>query len=257
MLADMEQGLVPVPDVMVHTGDITDRGAAAEDTYAIGWLKKAAKLAPQLVAMGNHDVRARQVHTRKEWERVYQRKANTFVDVDGHRLVTFAVDDFTGHTTPWVVPEATWTWLNRVVDEAPGKVILVDHYPPQELGVKPENALQPQSRLDTLIGDHKKITGMLCGHMHWHIDDPRAAKFVRIGGRPIPVLTDISSMLTLGGLDRDQSAQVQSHSAYVTVHDDRWQIRYRAHGTHAWSGPDGRRVTTLDLRTGTVRRAME
>jgi len=57
-------------------------------------------------------------------------------------------------------------------------------------------------------------------------------------------------------LSRDQSAQLQSHSAYVTVLEDRWEVRYRAHGTHAWSGPNGQRVTTLDLQTRKVRRSM-
>jgi hypothetical protein len=93
--------------------------------------------------------------------------------------------------------------------------------------------------------------------MHWVLDDTRAARFVTMGGRVLPVLTDISSMLSLGGtLNRDQSAQVQSYSAYVTLRPDRWEIRYRAHGTRAWGGPGGQRVTTLGLAAGTITHSM-
>lgn len=257
MTDDLLDNLVPPADVFVHTGDITDHGAPAEDAYAQRWLKRAARDRPSLWAMGNHDVRDRGNHTRAEWERLYRRSANTFVDVGGVRLVTFAVDSFTGTSTAWVVPAATWTWLDGVVSAAPGPVILVDHYPPSELGVAAENYLQPASTFDTFVGDHPAVIGMLSGHMHFGLTDPSAAAFWTIGGRSIPVLCDISSMLSLpGGLSRDQSAQVQSHSAYVTVQEGRWQVRYRAHGTHAWSGPSGMRVTTLDLATAAVSRSM-
>lgn len=256
MLDDIRRGLVPTPDLFVHTGDVADNGAAEEDRYSIPWLQQASRFAPTLVAMGNHDIRARVSHTRQTWEKTYRRKANTFLDVQGVRFVTFAVDDFTGLSTPWVVPAATWDWLNTVVGAASGPVVLVDHYPPQELGVSSENYLQPAAELDDLVSGHSNITGMLCGHMHLELTDPAAAAFLTIGGRSIPVLTDISSMLSLDGHSRDQSAQIQSHSAYVTIREDRWEIRYRAHGTHAWSGPDGWRVTTLDLAAGTVVRGM-
>lgn len=252
---DLLDNLVPRADVQVHTGDVTDNGAATEDRYALRWLHRLARDAPQLVAMGNHDIRARTVHTRAEWERLYRRSANTFVDVQGVRLVTFAVDDYTGLSTPWVVPAATWTWLDGVVSAASGPVILVNHYPPAELGVTAENYLQPASVLDTFVGDHPAIRGMLCGHMHLGLADPLAAAFQAIGGRQVPVLCDISSMLSdITG--RDTSAQIQSTSAYVTVREDRWEVRYRRHGTHAWGGPADQRVTTLDLATGTVTRGM-
>jgi hypothetical protein len=92
--------------------------------------------------------------------------------------------------------------------------------------------------------------------MHWEISDTRAARFVEMGGRSLPVLTDVSSMLSISDQSRDRSGQYQSYSAYVTLLPDRWEVRYRAHGTHAWSGPGGQRVTTLDLASGTVSRGM-
>jgi hypothetical protein len=256
MQRDVLDNLVPPPDLFVHTGDVVDNAAPAEDAYALPWLHRMARGARDLVAVGNHDLRDRVVHTRAEWERIYRRSANSFVDVKGIRFVAFAgPDSFTGLATPWIVPAATWDWLNTVVSTASGPVVLVDHYPPSELGVTPENYLQPVSTFDTFVGDHPAVIGMMCGHMHFGLADPNAVSFQTIGGRSIPVLSDISSMLS-DIIGRDQSAQMQSYSAYVTMRETQWEIRYRAHGTHAWSGPDDQRLTTLDLVGNTVTRSM-
>lgn len=256
MLDDLNYGLIGPVDAMVHTGDIVD-GAdlGTEDVYAEGWLYDAARNAHSLWAMGNHDVRTRVPHTRAAWEHAYGRSANTFLDVDGYRIVTWAVDDHTWDDD-WIVPDATWDWLDDVIGAAPGPVVLAQHFPPWELTNWRVNSLQPSAKLADLVGTYPAVAGMLCGHMHWEIEDTRAARFVEIGGRSLPVLTDVSSMLSIDGQSRDISAQFQSYSAYVTLYSDRWEVRYRAHGTHGWSGPAGQRVTTLGLADAKVTRGM-
>lgn len=255
MLDDLEQGLISQVSLMVHTGDITDNGAPVEDSYARAWLPAAAGAAPSLWCMGNHDVRVRQpVPSRTAWEAAYNRPANTYIDAQGVRFISFAADS--DGPDGWRPSPATWSWLADTIASAPGPVVLADHYPPWELQQWPENTIQPSATFTAIVADHPQVIGMLCGHMHWEIDDVRAARFVQIGGRSIPVLTDISSMLSIDGRTRDQSAQLQSHSAYVSMWPDRWEVRYRAHGTHAWSGPGGLRVTTLDLGSGLVSRGM-
>jgi len=257
MLRDYQEGLVPIPDLFLHTGDITDDGADEEDGYALSWLDRAVQ-GRRLLCMGNHDIRARKVHTRATWEGVYGQKANTFVDVKGYRFITFTVDDFSGTDSLWVVPDETWDWVAYAAGAHNGPVILAEHYPPTELGgVTPENALLPQSALNTLVGDVPNIVGMMCGHMHKDITDLSAATFVSLGGRFIPLLTDISAMLSLEGEPgRDQSAKIQSTSAYVELTEDVWRVRYRRHGSHAWGGPGDQRVTTMNLDTATVTRGM-
>jgi hypothetical protein len=259
MLDDIRKNLVPLVDVFVHTGDIVDgdlnpSGHAREDAYAKVWLEQAGRGARRLWAMGNHDIRDRVIHTRQTWEGIYRQKVNSFIDVGGIRFVTFAPDDFSGTSSAWTIPEATWSWLNAVVNGASGPVIIAEHYPPKELGVLDQDALLPQSTFATFIADHPAVVGMLCGHMHKELNDLTAAQFLTIGGRSIPVLTDISSMLSLNGHSRDESAQIQSYSTFVDIEEDRWRLHYRMHGTHCWSGPNGNRVTTLDLLNGTVTR---
>jgi len=259
LLRDYSEGLVPPVDLFLHTGDITDDGADEEDGYALSWLDRAIPAGtPRLLCMGNHDIRARRVHTRATWEATYGQKGNTFVDVKGVRFVTFTVDDFSGTDSMWIIPPETWEWVAFVAGAHNGPVILADHYPPTELGgVIPENALLPQSALNELVGDVPNIVGMMCGHMHKDITDLSAATFVTLGGRLIPLLTDISAMLSLEGEPgRDQSAKIQSTTAYVEVLPETWRVHYRRHGSHAWGGPADQRVTTLDLATGTVTRGM-
>lgn len=260
MLDDMRRGLIPDFDLSVVTGDVVDGRSAAsygeEDRYAIGWLDQVRLRNPQLVAIGNHDLRNRTVYTRAVWERIYRRKGNSFVDVGGYRFITFAVDSFTGNSSAWLVPDATWDWVSATAGGTTGPVVLVNHYPPAELGTSAENYLQPPNKLDDLVAGHVNIVGYLCGHMHKELNDLSAAQFLIIGGRSIPVLCDISSMLSLNSKTRDQSAQIQSHSAFVTMRETEWQIRYRAHGTHNWSGPNGNRLTTMNLSSGSVVRSM-
>ena len=258
MLRDLSEGLIPPVDVLVHTGDIVDGpNLAAEDAYAKKWLTAAGKNVPSVWAVGNHDLRDRAPTTRAAWESAYGRPGNTYVDVDGHRIVTFTVDSHTLNAD-WIVPEATWTWLDKVASDAPGPVILAEHFPPWELGVDLTlGALQPPARFAEFVSAHPNVVGMLAGHMHWDPGDQRSAVMLNIGNRTaFPVLTDVSAMLTISTLTRDQSAQLPSVSAYVRVLPDLWEVRYRHHGPHAWLGPGGMRVTRLHLDTGVEERCM-
>lgn len=261
LLRDLNEGLVPLPDVVVLTGDIIDGADVPyEDAYAKAWLDVAGqdRGVPLLACVGNHDLRTRSPNTRAAWEATYGRQANTYVDVNGWRIITFCVDVHAWNE-PWIVPAATWSWLDSVIGSAPGPVILADHFPPQELGgLSDIDYLRPPAELAELVSSHPNVIGMLAGHTHWPADDPHSAAMITLGNRTnFPVLTDISAMLTLpGGLSRDQSAQVPSISAYVTVTEDLWEVRYRHHGPHAWSGPGGERVTSLHLDTGLEDRSM-
>jgi Icc protein len=266
MLRDLQQGLITTVDLFVHTGDHIDgtHGAApgttvaAQDAYAKPWLAAAAKGAPSLWAVGNHDLRDRgPSFSQSAWATAYGRPGNTFVDVRGWRFVTFCPDAFTtGLGGPWTIPNATWDWLDSVCASAPGPVVLAEHYPPWELTTTQDMYLQPPVKLQSLVAAHPNIAGMLTGHMHFDLDSAQMVQMLPIGGRTLPVICDISSMLSLDGASRDQSARIQSTSVYVSMRPGRWEVRYRRHGTRAWGGPSGLRVTTMDLAAGTVTHGM-
>lgn len=259
MLQDYAKGLVPPVDLFLHTGDIVDgKNYATEDDYALHWLNTAGTpAAKSLWTMGNHDIRSRVVHTRATWEAKYGRSVNSYADVKGVRFITFAVDDFSPTDYLWQPTNATWNWVSAKAAAWNGPVVIVNHYPPKEIGGLDQDSLITTTQLNTLIGDHPNIIGFMCGHMHVNINEPRLASFITLGGRKIPVLCDISSMLSLEGEPgRDQSAKIQSTSAYVEIEDGRWRVHYRRHGSHAWGGPYDQRVTTMNLATATVTRGM-
>lgn len=251
MLADLEAGLIPPVDAFVHTGDITDHSLQDEDAYSLGWLAGAAKGAPGIWAPGNHDL----YNTRSssaEWQADYGRPANTYLDVGGYRLVAFAPDTWAEHTD-WTISAATWSWLDSAIGATSDPVILLNHYPPWELGLTQGVTVQPHASLAGLVDAHSNIEGMLVGHMHWRIEDARSCSFVVMGGRQVPVLMGVSQAFTDSDLSRDQSAQYPSISTYVSLYPgEMWEVRYRLHGPRAWGGPGGYRMTTLNLHTGLV-----
>jgi hypothetical protein len=259
MLQDYAEGQIPRVDLFLHTGDIIDgKNDGIDDDYAIKWLNSAGLRADKtLWTMGNHDIRARPVHTRATWESKYGRSVNSYVDVKGVRFITFSVDAFSMTDYLWQPTPATWSWVDARAGEWNGPVVLVNHYPPKEIGVLDQNALITASQLNTLIGDNPNVIGFMCGHMHFDLGDSRLASFLTLGGRKIPVLCDISSMLSLEGeAGRDQSAKIQSTSTYVEMVEGEWRVHYRRHGTHAWGGPNDLRVTTMRLAEATVTRGM-
>jgi hypothetical protein len=179
------------------------------------------------------------------------------VDVKSWRFITFCPDVFTtGLGGPWTIPDATWDWLDSVCASAPGPIVLCEHYPPWELTTSTDNYLQPPAKLQSLIAAYPAIIGMLTGHMHYNLDDAQMVQMLSIGGRTLPVICDISSMLSLDGASRDQSAQIQSTSVYVEMTPAAWRVHYRRHGTRCWGGPSGQRVTTMDLAAGTITHGM-
>lgn len=257
MIADYADGQIPDVDLSLWTGDITDDGADVEDAYALFMINRIARHARRrLLCMGNHDVRDRRSTTAAAWSAVYSQPANAYVDIKGVRFITFAPDSFSGDLTSWVVPAETWAWVDATASSAPGPVVLADHYPPAELGVSAVNQLHPAAALNELVGDHPSIVGMMTGHMHVSMTDAKLASFLMIGGRKIPVLCDVSSMLSINDQARDMSGQYPSLSAFVIIEEDFWDVRYRNHGAHMWDGPNGQRSTRMDLASGTITRSM-
>lgn len=262
MLRDIQQGLIPPVDCFVHTGDIIDdvtefggvSPLSTQDTYAKNWLPAAAKGVPSLWVPGNHDYWDRPSRLRSEWESVYGRSANSYLDVNGWRIIGFAPSVHTSPDNVWAIEADTWSWLDSVCASAPGPIILADHYPPQEL--EGGNYIDPPAALNSLIAKYPAIQGMLTGHEHYDITAGNSVRFLTLGGRPVPVISDVSSLFSQSIASRDQSARVPTISTYVTAMPGRWEIRYRSHGRRGWTGPGGMRVTAMDLTAGTITHSM-
>lgn len=258
-------------------------------TYKGGWLNNMANGVPSLWTMGNHDIRRRNPHTRVHWESIYGRKANDVLDLPHMRIVMFAPDSHvyyyansTKNDTGWPIPDATWDWVDQKIGETSKPVMLLNHYPPAEMAN--ENERYPQGgdsmyntyylnkktatggstggttnipkpwvsyKLADIVSAHSNVTGFMCGHMHFVDHDPRMASFQHIGNKIIPVICGPSPTLQFSD-NRKWGHRATTKSLYVNMTPDHWQIRYRYHSAAMWSGPNGARMTTMDLANHTI-----
>jgi hypothetical protein len=261
MRQDVLDGLIPPVDAFVITGDIVDDATAAEMAYAKTWMNDVAKNAGSMWVPGNHDLRY-PTTTLANWEASYGRKGNTVLDLPGYRFIGFTAEvnnwkKAGDPDTHWNIPAATWDWMDQQIAGTTNPVILCCHYPPWELEPDDDWCIQNKVTLAQFITDHPSIVGMLVGHMHWEITNPKTDSFIQIGNRTsFPVIMGVSAMLSISGLAQDMSARIPSISKYVTFYEDRWEVRYRLHGPHAWGGPNGLRLATMDLSLGSIERSM-
>ena len=218
----------------------------------MGWMTRIARGVPSLWVPGNHDLWDRPNRLRSEWESVYGRPGNSYLDLpSGLRIVGFCPDFHTSPDATWQLDSGTLAWLDSACGSTSNPVLLADHYPPAELGFS--STIQPADAFTDLVSSHPNICGMLTGHLHLNIDTAQSTNLLTIGNRTnFPVVSDVSSIFSQTLTDRSQSARVPTISWFVTVYPDRWLIHYRSHGAQHWTGPLGLGVTTMDLATGTI-----
>jgi Icc protein len=173
-------------DAIVVTGDIADRGAAAEYEQARDEL--VAGDIPVLVLPGNHD------------ERTAYRKV--LLDDDGSAPVNiarvvggvlFALCDSSipGRDDGLLAPE-TLDWLRRVLDDHDGPAFVCLHHPPVPLhqplidGIR----LGDAGALAAVVEAHPRVVAVLCGHAH-------TAAVTVYAGRPLLVAPGVVSSLRL------------------------------------------------------------
>jgi 3',5'-cyclic AMP phosphodiesterase CpdA len=161
------------PDLLLVTGDITDRGDLAS------YQRLAAALAPcpfpVWPSVGNHDARA-------NFSMVFGglTDANGFVqyslDLPDLRLVTIDTLEEGRHGGAFCAARAAW--LDAELTRAPAKPsYIVMHHPPVEAGIDWMNTDPREpwvSEFAAVLDRHPQVRGLICGHLHrsvtvnWH-----------------------------------------------------------------------------------------
>ncbi len=206
----------PVPQALVFTGDLADRG----EPKAYQQLREmvepfAERLGAQVVwCMGNHDDResyARGLYDSDPTPAVFDR----VYDVAGLRIV--ALDTSVPGYHHGAISDAQYEWLAGVLGEAaPHGTFLAMHHPPIPTPMLPAAAiieLDDQQRLaDALAGTDVRM--ILGGHFHY-------SSYSTFAGIPVSVasatcyLSDIAPQgRFISAVDADQSVNV------VHVYDD-------------------------------------
>lgn len=158
-------GLDPRPDLLVATGDLTADGKP-EEYAALRDLLSGLDM-PRLLLPGNHDNREnlRDAFPDQPWE-------------DG-RFLLYAVDDWPVRIVALdsvvagkphgEICAGRCRWLDGKLAEAPDKpTIVMFHHPPFVTGIAYMDAmgLADPSGLAEVIGRHKQVIRVLCGHIH-------------------------------------------------------------------------------------------
>lgn len=170
--------LVPQPDLVVITGDLTDIGTPEE--YA--WLREllAPLAVPLIVVPGNHD----------------ERDAMRAAFSDGGYLpasgfLNFAVDEYDGLRLiglDTLVPgqgggamcDERLAWLDTSLSACPDTpTLLLMHHPPFLTGIGHMDriGLRGRDAVARILARHPQVQRVLCGHLHRTI-------LSTVGGRP-------------------------------------------------------------------------
>ncbi len=155
----------PLPDMLLATGDLVDRG----DAESYQRLREALDGYPFPVhyCLGNHDERENFYGAFPELPQVdgflqYE------VDTPGLRLLFLDTLEEGRHGGAFCKTRAAW--LSKRLAEKPDRpTLIVMHHPPVEVGIDWMNTHPEEpwvTRFASAIEGHDQIAGIVCGHIH-------------------------------------------------------------------------------------------
>jgi len=165
--------LVPRPDLILVSGDITHSGLAEEFDQAASILSRL--IAPCFVIPGNHDNRENFVSefsgTSALPDKPWFTSEQPFINyvIDGFDLRLIALDSTSDGKPGGEICETRAAWLNDRLAEAPSKpTIIFMHHPPIMLSVRETNSdgFSGIERLGEIIEKYPNIERIACGHVH-------------------------------------------------------------------------------------------
>lgn len=169
--------LVPRPDAVLVTGDLTDFGHDEEYGNLHGLL--AALEIPYYLMIGNNDDRA---GLRRAFADRAELQAGEFVQyaLDVGAVRVLALDSQVPGASYGDLCDARLAWLAAQLDAARDRPVIVAlHHPPFASGIGHMDKLRlapaASAKLDALLRGHPNVERVLCGHVH-------RTMFTRFGG---------------------------------------------------------------------------
>jgi len=168
-IADIND-LDPLPDAVIHTGDMTQNGQAAEFAHAQALL--AALEVPFYVTPGNRDGREEMVRAFAGDGRMMPDCAFVHYAIEEHPVRLVTVDSLAddGSAKGDLCP-ARLAALDSTLAEAPTQpTALFMHHPPFDVPTAPDPFAYQQRRaaedLATVVSRHPQVIRIFTGHMH-------------------------------------------------------------------------------------------
>jgi len=167
--------LRPAPDIVLITGDITDRGHPAAYAHCRELL--AGLPAPFYVIAGNHD---RPDEFRRAFTDQRYLPESGFIQyvIEEHPVRLVAIDSQVPGRTPGRLCAERLAWLDTTLAARPDRpTIIVMHHAPFRTGLPHFDAvsLEQPDAFEAVVRRHAHVERIVCGHVH------RATQ-IRFGG---------------------------------------------------------------------------
>ncbi|MBB5216484.1 phosphodiesterase [Parapusillimonas granuli] len=165
---DALNALLPRPDLVVATGDLTEHGKPEEYQVLKQELDRLAM--PFILIAGNHDDPAtlRAGFPEHHW----MRDAEPFLQytIDTWPLRIVALDTTLPRRGDGGLCDARLEWLAQTLAEQPDRpTLILMHHPPFETGIRRMDELgllQGREAFARVIEPYRNIERILCGHLH-------------------------------------------------------------------------------------------
>lgn len=258
MRADLDMLSVPQVATRVTSGDCTANASPSDDAYfhafwsqltgvnLLRWseITISSALAPRQAAAAALGMPAK----------------DHVVDL-GYPVLIIIGPDVTNGLLIYRTP--TMNWVNAQLQANQGRVCMIAAHAPLKntvlqynaygsemyqwcaMGEGGYNGIYDDTDIRAVLADNPNCKAWLSGHTHSLIEAPDIVKAEPIGGHTVAAI-NCSAILPPGYA---MSPNTGIASPFVTVYDDRIEVRWRDHSAHQWvgSGPDYRRCWTIPL----------
>lgn len=213
--------LQPAPDLVLLTGDLTERGTVAE--YAVVADALAPLGMPVYAVPGNHDDPkvARDALGRCMPVAPDAPDGACCYHLRQGGLHLIALDTVVPRQSHGALEAGQLAWLARTLDACRGEPVLIFmHHPPLPTGIDAMDACSLMTggdALAALVRGHGQVQGLLCGHLHRPVQ-------MQFGGAPLHVAPSVAHQIALD-LRPGAALHAQLEPPKISLH--RWSP---AHG---------------------------
>jgi 3',5'-cyclic AMP phosphodiesterase CpdA len=176
--------LDPAPDLIVHTGDLTDFGLADEYAHLKGILKPLT--APLLAVPGNHDERAA-MRAAFAADGYFPAQGFLHYAVERGPLRIVGLDTVIPGQGGGELCAERLAWLDATLAEKPGMpTVILMHHPPFLTGIAHMDKIGLKGRdgFAKVMRRHEQVELILCGHVHRIIRATVGGRAAMIGPSP-------------------------------------------------------------------------
>jgi hypothetical protein len=224
---------------IVQTGDLTHNATSGE--VAIGKAFMDALGSGWKIIGGNHDYYSGV--NQAQFESTYNTTRNWYQDI-GSDIRLIGLSNTGGAATTVVLDTTALNYLDARLSETSRNCIIFCHAPlyqsvlidplwPSSNGSEESNRhATPHATIMTILSEHPNARGWFSGHTHSALTSPQLHMSYPLTGGGSILAVNVSSVAYPGkgsdSFDRPLS------TCFVTVYDDRIEVRHRNHKTNGW-----------------------